>query len=346
MTSPISSWFSHLFRANTLTPPPSTKSSERQSQEREDTTEVAKSFFSLKIPLSPAKRDSPKVTPLSSQETSTKERIQQVSVEISKLSRSWFSFLYKGRIQTLQATQKELQDVSNQEQLHAAKIVFSENFQSTGSVSTKDCAEALYALHQIDSREAAELFLSEAQSNPERAAEILLAAKDQKKSISNLINPLLTTPLSQQQIQSLIKIFKLILPHEISSEQRESLFRTNDTATIPLFRLIASQVLRDVLPRIRHHATSTDATQQYWKDLSSSLSRNPILPEYRAFFRTFRDAIQNKLDSDDKTANQRMLSILTNRLLVPSIMPNKKASATIMKTASQATQIVEPLTQK
>ena len=67
-------------------------------------------------------------------------------------------------------------------------------------------------------------------------------------------------------------------------------------------RCIATQILRDVLPKISKRKDQHKTPKQYWEDLSNSLSQKTLEKESTGFFRTFRNAIQEKLDSPDETA--------------------------------------------
>lgn len=355
MFSSISNRISSWFRSNsTNTPDTSSTYSKPVWQDF---------LFSLVGEKSLAADSSHPPAPMSSKKISNGEitaQLAKVTEKINKLSRSWFSFVHKGRIQDLQTTQKKLQEelfeARQQEMLQAAKETFSKNFQSTFSTTASDCAHSLYEIYHIDPREAATLFLSEAQSNPKRAAAILLTAKNKtfpknggKQFISNLLSAM-NKSLAPQEVKTLIEIFKIILTEEITSETNDTLFRGNDSATIPLFRCIAKQVLDDALPRISTRNKQLENLEKepttYWKTLSQSLSQKPLNSQSRNFFGMFRDTIKNQLNSDDTGANRMLLSILTNRVLAPSISNPKYSSAVMQSVSKMGNELLKEICNK
>ena len=116
------------------------------------------------------------------------KQLNNVSKKIYTLSRSWFSFLYKGHIQELLEKRhriidslSEAKDIVEQELLEN----FKDNFRNTTSNTPTACAQSLEKIIENDPTKAFEIFLSEAQSDPKRAASILLANPISLKKIFN-----------------------------------------------------------------------------------------------------------------------------------------------------------------
>ena len=337
MPSPISNWFVSLFfSSHTLTP---SKHCNRNSLPSESSVAALGEKHLSHTPPSNSSTSifSHTVISVSPPTSQTESRLTRLMAGIEKLSRSWLSFLHKGNIQDSKP-QKTLSNEFQDKILQDTKETFSKDFQSTFSISASNCARSLHEIYTVDPREAATLFLSEAQSNPTRAAQILLAAKatafpkNRENNFVSLLISQLDSSLSPKQIATLIHVFSTTLAAEIKGETRETLFRADGSATIPLFRCIATQILRDVLPKISKRKDQHKTPKQYWEDLSNSLSQKTLEKESTGFFRTFRNAIQEKLDSPDETEiNRRLLSILTNRCIAPSIMSNKTLSSGVMK---------------